>query len=407
MPAKTVASLIGYAVAAAGWRAPVVLLRYIRLSVLNRTSRGRPIGKVAALRTGEPNGSRVTVNGTGQGDVVVPVYNNFEDTRGLLAALEAEAGKIGSIILVHDCSTDDRLRPLLRDFAARVGTCRLLENEANRGFVETCNRGLAESERDVVILNTDIELPPGALARLFGILASDARIATVTPFSSSAYGVGFPDLNVSNPRPFGATTVEIDRAFQSLPALAPLDVPRGVGFCLAMSRRALRELGPFRLDYGQGYGEETDFCLRAAAAGYRNVIAPNTYVLHKGGESFGGAWQAKARAGQMMILDRFPAYVSQVAGYLAASEARSVGFAALVALAAARSGQSPSVRRRTPEGGVAPALPSDAAGPTVDVLERDGRIEAEVTWGAETYPFIFADAGIARAAFSLAGLDLG
>ena len=50
---------------------------------------------------------------------------------------------------------------------------------------------------------------------------------------------------------------------------------------------AWREIGPFdAATFGKGYGEENDWCQRAGAKGYCNVLVPNLFVYHAHGASF-------------------------------------------------------------------------------------------------------------------------
>ena len=336
MVVSTALSLTRSAVEVGGLAAPRLLTLYAGLTYLNRTSRSRPIRGVP--RRSATRGVKVGADGRGV-DVVVPIFNNFDGTQKLLEALRWDSAQLGGIILVNDASTDARIAPMLRAFCKDVAGAVLVENEQNSGFVATCNRGLASSTKDVVILNTDIELPRGAVARLAGTLRSAPNIATVTPLSNNAYCAGIPHLNYVNERPFAAATDEIDKAFQSLGALEPIDVPRGVGFCMAMSRDVVERIGSFSPEFDRGYGEEADFSLRARQLGYRNVIAPNIYVYHAGGESFGSAWQTAARLGLLRLLHRHPSYVGLMREYLASSSVRAVGFAALVGLARQISGR--------------------------------------------------------------------
>lgn len=331
---STATSLVKMAFEIAGPRAPAVLARYAALTYLNRTSRGLPIQALPKNASG--TSAEIT---HWDADIVVPVYNDFEGICGVLNTLRREAPQSHNIILVHDCSTDARVAPVLRSFAETVVNAVLIENERNLGFLQTCNRGLNASTRDVIILNTDIELPPGALGRLIDTLRTDTAIATVTPFSSNAYGAGFPDLNYENARPFGATTEQIDAAFQAIGPFEPIEIPRGVGFCMAMSRSAIDRVGVFDEEFGAGYGEEADFCLRARQAGYRNILALNTYVHHKAGQSFGASSRGRAREALLRLLLRHPDYAGLVRDYLDSGKARAVGFAALIQLAMDVGGQ--------------------------------------------------------------------
>ncbi|MEG6509467.1 glycosyltransferase family 2 protein [Methyloligella sp. 2.7D] len=311
-----------------GIRAPWLLARYGKLALLHRMADAFNV--TVAPRPLEPSSDAPS---GGDADIIVPVYDNYDDTAALLEALRGEAPGQRSIILIDDCSPDPRIVPLLERFAAEVPNAVLLKNDSNLGFVASCNRGFEQATGDVVLLNTDIELPSGALSRLLARLRSDDDIASVTPFSNSAYGAGVPDPIRSNPRPFGASTDEIDRAFQSLAGFASIDIPRGVGFCMAISRKALDEVGTFSPVFGKGYGEEADLCRRAAAFGYRNIVAPDVYVFHKEGQSFGDLSKPRAREGLMLFLDRHPSYPPAQESYLRAGDIRAAGFMGLVALA--------------------------------------------------------------------------
>jgi GT2 family glycosyltransferase len=393
MALSTTTSLARMAFRIAGSRAPLVLARYAALTYLNRTSRRRPIRKVPhrAAAQATPQDDQTAY---WDADIVVPVYNDFEGLQGLLTVLRAEAAQFSSVILVHDCSTDARILPLLRSFSEAMPNAALIENDRNLGFLQTCNRGLRTSKNDAIILNTDIELPPGALGRLVDVLRGADDIATVTPFSSSAYGAGFPDLNYDNARPFGATTAQIDSAFQEAGPWEPIEIPRGVGFCMAMSRKAVEKIGAFDEGFGQGYGEEADFCLRARSAELRNVLAPNVYVHHKAGQSFGGSSQQKARAGLIRLLDRHPDYPALVRRYLEDGEARAVSFVALVALLQRVSGHPISIAAE-------PA--SSQQSPLLDV-DRNG-LTAELRGEGGSYDFAFANSAIANEVLDLAGLN--
>jgi GT2 family glycosyltransferase len=91
-----------------------------------------------------------------------------------------------------------------------------------------------------------------------------------------------------------------------------------VGFCLYIRRALLDAIGAFDPVFGLGYGEENDFCLRAKAAGYRNVLCEDAFVLHMGGRSFGDRRRDLARRNLAILLERHPDYNDLVRNYIAA-----------------------------------------------------------------------------------------
>src|SRR3546814_20266866 len=56
----------------------------------------------------------------------------------------------------------------------------------------------------------------------------------------------------------------------------------------SIRRTALDVVGAFdEVAFAEGYGEENDFCQRAQAAGFRDLIAGNVFVAHARSKSFG------------------------------------------------------------------------------------------------------------------------
>lgn len=144
---------------------------------------------------------------------------------------------------------------------------------------------------------------------------------------------------------------EIDAAFQRLsPAHYPsLLAPAGVGFCMGVNLAAWRALGPFdAATFGRGYGEETDWCLRAGAAGWRNVLVPDLFVYHADGGSFGSAAKRAIVAGNLRLIHgRWPAYRRQLTAHQRLDPWASRRAAAMLALAAAPGGSMGSGVRVT------------------------------------------------------------
>lgn len=66
-----------------------------------------------------------------------------------------------------------------------------------------------------------------------------------------------------------------------------------------IKRASLREVGLFdERHFPLGYGEESDFCYRAARLGWRHIICGNVFVRHWEGQSFG---EKKAKLASQML----------------------------------------------------------------------------------------------------------
>ena len=197
--------------------------------------------------------------------------------------------------MVDDHSPEPKLSAWLDGLAAK-GRIELLRNRRNQGFVASVNIGIeAAGTHDVVLLNSDTEVPHGWLRRLAGHAYATPRVASVSPFSNNATICGYPCIT-GGPPAFGLGVAELDAACQTANAGRSVALPTTVGFCMYIRRAALAEIGLFDAEtFGRGYGEENDFCLRASARGWRHLLACDTFVYHEGSVSFGANASATAR----------------------------------------------------------------------------------------------------------------
>ena len=262
-------------------------------------------------------------------DIVIPIFNAPDDVRRCVASVTACTSGDYRLIMIDDGSPDPGVRDVFREIE-QLGDRRieLLRNDRNLGFTATANRGMALSRADVVLLNSDTIVTRGWLSALVRCAESDRRIATVTPFSNNAEICSFPRFCEDN-----AWAAQRDPEIVRAPladAAVPTypDLPTGVGFCMFIRRSAIDALGTFDLAFGAGYGEENDFCLRAARAGWRNVLADDAFVVHTGGRSFAGRKAELGERNMERLLARHPHYGDMVQRYIAADPLRALREAA-------------------------------------------------------------------------------
>jgi GT2 family glycosyltransferase len=250
-------------------------------------------------------------------DVVIPVYNAATALRRCLDSLLTRLPETAAVILVDDASTDPAIAGVIDGFAAQCpAPCSVLRQPRNRGFVGSANLGMQASTRDVVLLNSDTVVTHGWLERLAACLASDSRIATATPWSNNAEICSLPEFCRANPEPDDPECLA--RAVVDAGPPRYPDLPTAVGFCMAIRREALAALGDFdEATFGRGYGEENDFCLRAAGHGWRNVLCDDAYVVHQGGASFAASADRPGGAAMDRVLARYPDYNARVSAFIA------------------------------------------------------------------------------------------
>lgn len=258
-------------------------------------------------------------------DVIVPVYRGLEDTRRCIeSVLSSSCHTDYRLVVINDASPEPEVTAWLRERAATDARITLLENEHNLGFVGTVNRGMAlNADHDVLLLNSDTEVANDWLDRIRRAAYADRRIASVTPFSNNATICSYPRFCADNALPSGYDTARLDALCRDTLAGQAVDVPTGVGFCMYLRRDALSDVGLFDTEhFGKGYGEENDFCQRAANRGWRNLHLLDTFVLHTGGVSFGASKSPREIAAMETLRRLHPGYEPAVHRFVQEDPAR-------------------------------------------------------------------------------------
>lgn len=257
--------------------------------------------------------------------VIVPVYGDMEATIACLDSLcrvaeigeqrprgsppKISTGRAFRILVVDDATPELELKRHLHSLAADH-VIELLVNPVNLGFIGAVNRALAAvTDGDIVLLNSDTLVPLGAIDRLAAAAYSAPNIGTVTPLSNNGEFFSFPKPNAVNPLPGGLDGVgALDRAAAGIADAEVIDMPSGIGFCLYVKRACLDRIGGLSDQFHRGYLEDVDFCLRARAAGFRNVCAPSVFVGHHGSRSFQQSKRSLVLRNLDILDRRFPGY---------------------------------------------------------------------------------------------------
>ena len=256
-------------------------------------------------------------------DVIVPVYRGVAETRACLeSVLDHPQKSAFELVAIDDASPEAPISAHL-DALASEGRLTLLRNDANAGFVRSANRGMAlHPDRDVVLLNSDAEVANDWLDRLAAAAYRADDIATVTPFSNNATICSYPFEGWQGGVPGVLGLQGLDRVFATANAGRTVELPTAVGFCMYVRRAALDAVGLFDEErYGRGYGEENDFCMRSAKAGWRHLLAGDVFVFHEGSVSFSDERFALTQEAGRKLVEVHPDYPQRVHEFLVADPA--------------------------------------------------------------------------------------
>lgn len=212
--------------------------------------------------------------------IVIPAFNQVAYCQACVASLRRCTPRPVKLILVDNGSTDG-----VGPFFDSVAGAEAVHALSNRGFAGGVNLGLERAEGHVVLLNSDTLLTPGWLDRLESALLSAPDIGVAGPMSNCAAGRQQIDgLRLRDETEVDAFALELARR----KAASVLEVTRLVGFCLMLREEAWRKVGPFDERFGIGNFEDDDYGTRMRRAGYRLVVAEDSFVFHHGGRTFAG-----------------------------------------------------------------------------------------------------------------------
>ena len=224
-------------------------------------------------------------------DIVICVHNALEDVQRCLTSVLQNSTEPYSLILVDDGSDIPTQQLLLQFVSEHSGT--LIRNEQAGGYTRAANQGMKASQGDLVILlNSDTIVASGWLDRMATCVQSDSRIGIVGPLSNTASWQSIPEIEsngdwATNPLPLGVTIEKMARLVDKYSGYLFPNLPFLNGFCLLVRREVMNQIGYFDEEsFGQGYGEENDYCLRARKAGWKLALADQAYIYHAQSKSY-------------------------------------------------------------------------------------------------------------------------
>jgi GT2 family glycosyltransferase len=225
-------------------------------------------------------------------DVIVCVHNALSDVKNCLSSLVAHTLPPYRVIVVDDGSNEETKNYLV-DFVRSQGGV-LVRHEVARGYTLAANAGIRASDgKFIVLLNSDTVVSSQWLDRMIECATSDPKIGMVGPLSNTASWQSVPRIFdeagdwSSNPLPSDITIPDMAQRVAMASRRAYPRVGFLNGFCLLIRREQLLDIGLFdEENFGKGYGEENDLCVRAFLKGWQLAVADDVYVFHAQSKSY-------------------------------------------------------------------------------------------------------------------------
>jgi GT2 family glycosyltransferase/glycosyltransferase involved in cell wall biosynthesis len=237
-------------------------------------------------------------------DIVIPSYRDAERVRALVRSIAKTIRPgMARVIVADDCSGPEHMAALRQISGIDV----LLTAEQNRGFAANTNSGLraSDGERDVVVLNSDIEALPSWLECL-QFAANDFEHVGIVGAQ-----LQYPDGRIQSGgtvRNHGAPEWFDHRYRFKLSGWGPAGRASSAlavtGACMYVRRELIESVGLLDERYGMAY-EDVDWCLRAWQAGFRVLYFPAAQLIHHESVTRGSELGERERDSQRLFWEHW------------------------------------------------------------------------------------------------------
>jgi GT2 family glycosyltransferase len=220
----------------------------------------------------------------------IAVYNGreFMDRTLQSAAAIDRTGVDVDILVLDDASPAPGFSDELAEACAARGFL-YYRSPRNQGLVRSLNVAMRWAQREqydhVILANSDVIYPANLVVGMVTAAESDPRCGAVVSWSNNASAFSLlnhdPDVHL----PFQDVVDTISRVCRDEFDGATLEIPCANGFCWLIPVPVLDRVGVHDTVFGRGYCEETDWSLRARAAGYKVLLALSVFTYHQGNGS--------------------------------------------------------------------------------------------------------------------------
>ena len=229
--------------------------------------------------------------------IIIVTYKNGADIGRCLAAVDRATGGLSAEVIVVDNASGDRTVVATRRASS---VARIVERAENGGFASGCRTGADVARgRWLLFLNPDTAIASDAIRELLECSRSHPTAGIIggrfvhedgttdprswwgrpTLWSTLCFALGLSTLLAGSrlfdpeaPRPWTPDVAD-EQA-----------VPVVTGAFMLVERKLWDDLDGFDPAFFM-YGEDADFCLRAARRGYRPMVTARAVCHHAGGKS--------------------------------------------------------------------------------------------------------------------------
>ncbi|CAK9884447.1 MAG: Putative teichuronic acid biosynthesis glycosyltransferase TuaH [Candidatus Erwinia impunctatus] len=215
--------------------------------------------------------------------LIVLTFNNLALTKKCLYSIVTNTSYLNYEVIVVDNASTDGTQNYLNEEYGEDSRFKIIFNEDNLGFAAGNNVGLEQATGDIlVIINNDTYVAPFWLEPIVSTLENNDEIFLVCPVTNN---IGNEEkINISY-NSFSEMTVQsLKYSCEHYGDIYPVECV--AFFCAAMTRDTYNQAGAISEDYGLGFYEDDDYCMKVKSLGLSNFVVEQSFVHHHLSASF-------------------------------------------------------------------------------------------------------------------------
>ncbi|MFZ1937057.1 MAG: glycosyltransferase [Thermoguttaceae bacterium] len=215
--------------------------------------------------------------------IIIVTYNNLALTQMCLESVFSETEYPNFEVIAVDNASHDGTAEWLADEATRQPRLRVIRNADNRGFSGANNQGLrAARGQFLCLLNNDTVVSHGWLSTMIERLRTLPQTGMIGPVSNMVGNEAKIPVGYTAIADMPRWAADYCRRHDGETAVMKM-----LGFfCVLLRREVYEKVGEMDEQFGVGFFEDTDYCYRAARAGYQLLCARDAFVHHWQGAAF-------------------------------------------------------------------------------------------------------------------------
>jgi len=235
--------------------------------------------------------------------IITPTFNNEDYTIRCFDSIQKNTNDY--IIIWIDNGSSPESREKVKKFLDENNVpYELILNQGNLGFVKATNQGMRKAmelnAKYIVLQNNDTEVYDKWLDRMIKVAEADPKIGLVGPITSpcnSWQSIGHIKKNINgfedlpkygnNPKEYSKSIKEKYKN-QSVNTRIQLAF-----FSVLIKSETIKDVGVLSEEFGIGFKDDDDFCVRAKKKGWKLSIVKDVFVFHNHRTTFKSLYSEK------------------------------------------------------------------------------------------------------------------